>query len=75
MQRDPQGPKALSLHVTTVFGRHESTENVIFIPSHDCVKKGGRCARELHPKVEKEANVNAPILSHMLWRQLRTHFI
>jgi len=63
MQKDPQIAEALSLHVTAALGGHETTGEVIFITPHDRIRSGGRRAKDLRDKVEREARTIAPLLN------------
>lgn len=71
MQADPQVSEALSLHVTAALGGHESTGDMIFITPSDHIREGGRRAKELRKKVEREAKHIAPIINRHVFSLAR----
>ena len=71
MQADPQVSEALSLHVTAALGGHESTGDMIFITPSDHIREGGRRAKELRKKVEREAKHIAPLINRHVFSLAR----
>lgn len=71
MQKDPQIAEALSLHVTAALGGHETTGDVIFIGCASDIQGGGRRAKELRKKVEKEAKFITTIINKNIFALAR----
>ena len=58
-------------HVTAALGGHESTGDMIFITPNDQIREGGRRAKELRKKVEREAKHIAPLINRHVFSLAR----